>query len=335
MFFRRLLRQWQDRHPAVEPANLPSTETTSGPAAAPAAPAPQARLAKPAAAAWTQAAEPAPGVDAFSGTPKPLWTQAELNTLLNRLREEEDKLLASTQAVEQEISAVLSEYAAARAGTSPEVQRRLERRYQRLKQRRSSLDQLHAEQLQVYRLLDHVEADLLRQGLAGSATHDTVLGMPLARLRDTLELSVARSGHRYAQLRDTVEGLDSYHQDQVLAEHLGVADVRAEMNALTEAEYQHNQAQALGEPEAWALAAAAMPVPAGFAGAAAPHGSVGAGGPGGPASPAVPAAPAGPAAPPASRWQAPPPGVGMPRSMPTPAPMPVATITRKPSGRGA
>lgn len=304
MFFHRLFRPWQSRQPGAEPATHPTgntaqdaardapsealnkaiNEATRGPAtqAAPANPA------EPGMADWAPAAEPGPGGHAFAPPPNPLWTHAELNTLLNRLRDDEDKLLASTQAVEQEIGAVLSEYATARAGSSPEVQGRLVRRYQRLKQRRSTLDQLHAEQQQVYRLLDHVEANLLRQDLAGSASHDTVLGVPLARLRETLELSVARSSRRYTELRDTVEGLDSHQRDLVLADQVDAAELRAEMNALTEAEYQHNQAQALGEPEAWALAAGTVPAAA---------------------APLLPAGPVGPVAPPASHWQAPqPPG---------------------------
>ena len=228
MLFDRLLRPWmRQTHFNAADAGTDGTRLEGAVAAAPPAP------------------QPAPDL--------PLWTQAELNAHLNRLRQEEDRLLSSVQAVEHELSAVLSEYALARAGASPEIKRRLQRRFQRLTLRRSSLDQLHAEQLQLYRLLDHVEADLLRRELAGGDKHDTVLGVPLAQVREALELSVARSGHRHGQLRDTVEGLDVHQRDLALADHLGLEDVQARMDALTEAEFQHAQAQGLAEAEALAI----------------------------------------------------------------------------------
>jgi hypothetical protein len=262
MFLHFLLRQWRGLGVTGAPG---ATQTTPPPQGGPAA---------------------GSGTDPSPPTDDALCTQAELNALLSRLRDNENRLLASMQAVEQEMSAVLSEYAEARAGSSPEVERRLLRRYQRLELRRSGLNQVYAEQLQDYRLLDHVEAALMRRDLAGGTHEDTVLGLPLARLIDRLSQSVARSGHRSSLVRDTVEGLDAYRRDMTLTDDLGLAEVKAKMDALTEAEYQHAQDLALGEPEAWALASGTVAVPAGAGGAVAS---------------------AEPAAPSASHWRAKPP----------------------------
>ncbi len=259
MLFDRLFRARAPRPVQAPAASHPAVAPQEPQAPRPATPAP-ACPPRP----IQHTATTGPTTDAAPAEPGAVpWSLADLNDELATLRERENRLLASAQAVEAEMAAVLSEYALARTGASPEVKRRLQRRYQRLECRRSSLDQLHASQLQRYRLLDHVEADLMRRDLSASRTPGTVMGLPLGQVRAALELSTAQAGRFETEVLETIDGLDSFQQEQSLADQHALAEVEAKMNALTEAEVQHTLAHTLAGTPGWPSGAApaeAMPL---------------------------------------------------------------------------